>query len=934
MKINPIAIYKNFISPDGKGNQILSQLGITNPTQTSEVPFSSADYNVRTPIPYKFVEEISLPNNLKAHCYKLANGQKIVIIPKDGTTVVQTYVNTGSLNEPEKLRGISHYIEHNLFNGSEALKDKDFFGEVNKMGASTNASTSFSVTDYYIESQLLDEGDLENKIQLHSGMLQTPKFLEEKLQKEKNIVNSEINRCLSNDSSRAESIMLKNLFNIESNVPDLVAGSTDNIDALTREDVIKYFNDNYYPANMVTVITGEVEPDTTMKLVSKYFNSNKAPNQNRYHEKLVPIDKPIRQDLISTKKEGNAEIYLGFVGPENANVNDKIYLSAVETLLLGLSNAKLKNLHNKYGADIDISAERLGTRPDDLSANIISASVTENSVEPILKDIYKVIESIKTNPPSQEEFEAIKNKMKKENDLWLQCSHALNYYAGMNFLNGTPHAISDYNNIIDSMTYNDFIYAAQKYFDLNKVSMVVVHPAGTKKQRVYENYNNSVSFTGLNKKTPLDISKVAEYKAENNFNIILQDENTDIVNYSFILDAKNITPQKAAVANVLSKMLKDGTEFKSKEEINTLFDKYAIDGNISSTDKNIILSADFPIKNSDEAINLIKEKIYSPDFSDKNFNSAVEYCKAQYLASEPSAYDDYDKEMYKGTYIEYTNKDKLKSLLNINIEDVKQLYNEILSKSQGRIVVTGPFSKHPELKQKVFDNVLSLAQVAPKDIDLQKSFMPIGKTQVYTTETKRNQAQILEGFKFKQSGNMKDDLCFNLLNTILGAGPSSRLFNDLRETRHLCYSVSSSFDTINDIGSIGLKIETTTNNLETGKNTFDNIKKSIDGFNENIERIKNEKVSEEELESAKKALKNQILSDFEINNDKNYELLNSSGTYYGLNNINMQLEMIDSITAEDILNAAKYVFNSNPIYSVAATKDALEANKDYLNNLS
>ncbi len=113
------------------------------------------DYNVKTPIAYSRIGDIKISDNLTAQSYKLANGQRVVILPKDGPTIVKTYVNTGSFNEPDNLRGISHYIEHNLFNGSEDLGDKVFFDEVNKMGADTNASTSFSVTDYYIASNLL-----------------------------------------------------------------------------------------------------------------------------------------------------------------------------------------------------------------------------------------------------------------------------------------------------------------------------------------------------------------------------------------------------------------------------------------------------------------------------------------------------------------------------------------------------------------------------------------------------------------------------------------------------------------------------------------------------------------------------------------------------------------------------------------------------------
>lgn len=116
-------------------------------------------------------------------------------------------------------------------------------------------------------------------------MLQSPKFLVDKLEKEKKIVNSEINMCLSDNENIGYSQTVKNLFNIKSSSIDLVAGNTDNISSLTQDDVVKYFNNNYYPANMTTVITGEVEPQKTMELVSKYFNSTKVPTGERHFEK-------------------------------------------------------------------------------------------------------------------------------------------------------------------------------------------------------------------------------------------------------------------------------------------------------------------------------------------------------------------------------------------------------------------------------------------------------------------------------------------------------------------------------------------------------------------------------------------------------------------------------------------------------------------------
>ena len=66
--------------------------------------------------------------------------------------------------------------------------------------------------------------------------------------------------CLSEDENLGFTQTIKNLFNIKSSSLDLVAGSTDNIDSFnSKDDVVNYFNNNYYPSNMTTVITGEVD---------------------------------------------------------------------------------------------------------------------------------------------------------------------------------------------------------------------------------------------------------------------------------------------------------------------------------------------------------------------------------------------------------------------------------------------------------------------------------------------------------------------------------------------------------------------------------------------------------------------------------------------------------------------------------------------------
>ena len=100
-----------------------------------------------------------------------------------------------------------------------------------------------------------------------------------------------------------------------------------------------------------------------------------------------------------------------------------------------------------------------------------------------------------------------------------------------------------------------------------------------------------------------------------------------------------------------------------------------------------------------------------------------------------------------------------------------------------------------------------------------------------------------------------------------------------------------------------------------------------------VNKLKNEKISLEELDSAKLSLKNSILSACESVNGKNAVLSQGLSSYYGITKENQYLDMIDKITVDDIYNAAQKIFAGKPIYSIVATSDTLDYNKEYLENL-
>ncbi|MDO5437993.1 MAG: insulinase family protein, partial [bacterium] len=145
---------------------------------------------------WKLTEVEKTPYGDDIYRYELKNGQTVVLMPKkDATTIIKTFVDAGSMNENDENRGISHFNEHNVFNGSKRLEAGKFFKEVGKLGADTNASTDYAQTDFYIMSPIVDDKSLKQIIELHSDMLVNPLFPEDMVEKEKGPVTSEISMC-------------------------------------------------------------------------------------------------------------------------------------------------------------------------------------------------------------------------------------------------------------------------------------------------------------------------------------------------------------------------------------------------------------------------------------------------------------------------------------------------------------------------------------------------------------------------------------------------------------------------------------------------------------------------------------------------------------------------------------------------------------------
>lgn len=876
---------------------------------------------------YKEVATFDAPYIGKGKLYKLDNGQNIVIIPKKGPTTIKTFVKVGSFNEA-KNRGISHYIEHNLFNGSSQLKPNEFVENVTKMGGQYNASTNTSMTDYFIKSPMHNETDFEKFLEMHADMLLNPSFTDKMLEKEKGPVISEIQMYEDDPADKAYNQMIKNLFGIKADYQGLIAGSSKNIANLTRQDVLDYYNEWYTPDNMTTVLVGEVNPDKAIPIVSKLFNQRKntsVQNKNHFYEPLNPAQTTVRTDIKSNHVDA-VMLNMAFTGPRNNDMKDTVATMALCTALTGYENARLtKTLKELNTAgSMDISA--INPNYNDPQFIALGTTFTPGKEEAGLKAIYSTLQSMSAQPVTEQELSIVKNKLKNSFEQLSENSMGVANLVGQAVTDhGSLNAYTDVVNHINNLTPQDIQQAAQKYLDLNKTSIVMVHP---EKQQI--GFGSSSS----DKNDRFKLKNIKEYDLWNNLHAAINDDPDSIrTSASLTLETDDIKTTKPGVVYILSLMLNKGTQNYSEEQLHDIIDSNNLGISAGASGSSIDLSADCPKEKLPMALQVIKEILYNPDLSKEKFEKAKEELKVQ-LSSLPK-----DPE-YKAMEILFPEfnignspRKTLANLDKVTLQDVQTLYKQVILDSQGKIAIDGPISKTPGLGQQVFTELqYGMAFVNKYHPVKQVESKPLAETIVLTEAEPRNQADIVQIFKIKENRNIKDKASLIVLNEILGGNSQSRLFTDLRESQKLAYKVKSIYSDNRDYGMMKLLIKTTTEDDLKGP-TRENVKKSLDGFRKHMHDLMTIPVKEEELNTAKLEAKTRFINAIESSSDRTAMIQTGYNTLYGANYHNEMIDAIDKLTPRDIRNAAVLYLNKPSAISMIASPDTIKDMKNYLEKL-
>ena len=516
--------------------------------------------------------------------------------------------------------------------------------------------------------------------------------------------------------------------------------------------------------------------------------------------------------------------------------------------------------------------------------------------------------------PSQAETDYVKKLMKLERDDVFNSSAALNQVLGSSALNNNFNLLLNGDNFINNISSADMAMAARKYLDLNKVSIGVVHPKET------ANKASTVAFKGNLDKKMIDVSMVREYTLPNNVYFTYNSEDVEKSIMVVTYDVPQNHKYKPGVSSVLSRMLKEGTANVDKKTFYTNLRNDLIGLSVGSYGANIEGSIGAFTENLPKAISILKDNIENPNFTQENFDKIKNDLIESISCAKKGPFNKLMKELHPDCPVGYTREEVLASLKTMTLDDVKAFHHDILTQGRARVVVTAP----KEYEQVAAQLLSTYPQAKQFDKKIVEEFQPLTETKIVTEQEKCNQADIIQAFKFKVNQNPRDKVVFQLMNMILGGNSSSRLFQDLREKQKLAYYVRSHVNMHNDTGVLMLNISTTTDNPLESENKLENLDKSLDGFKKHIELMKNTQCSEDELNKCKKMLKTKMLNMAESANKRTVMLSGAQKSLNGIAQLEDTIRLIDTVTPQDIQNAANYVFNSPSVISVLGSEETLK----------
>jgi len=347
--------------------------------------------------------------NLKVDKYQMANGLRVLLHadPKAPLINYQTWYKVGGKDDPKGQTGIAHLFEHLMFRETKKRKGKDFLQDIQSRGIYLNAYTSPDHTVYYFN---LPKKELEYIAELEAERMVDLVLNETNLKLEQDIVKEERMMRYENSPQNITIDLFETIFK-NSNYRSPVIGYKKDIDAISIQKCLDFYNTFYSPNNAVLVIVGPIHIEKTKKILEKYYGHLKpAKLPDRAYPEESKQTKPRSKDLHRPVQ--TASFTLAYPLPK-AGSRASYALELLSFILGGGESSRLyRNLVEENAMAVSVHADSYFLETEGIfyiSSDLHPKKSLKTAEQLAFQEVQKII----SQPITQEELDLAKTNIVK-----------------------------------------------------------------------------------------------------------------------------------------------------------------------------------------------------------------------------------------------------------------------------------------------------------------------------------------------------------------------------------------------------------------------------------------------------------------------------------------------------------------------------------------
>ncbi len=845
----------------------------------------------------------------------LPNGLRIFLKPIPGAPVVTSMVayKVGSSDENLDFTGLSHYLEHLMFKGTEKIMPGEIDRRTLRAGGQNNAYTNEDMTNYHFD---FGADNWEVALAIEADRMQNLRIdTKHEFEQEKGAVVSELEMDEDQPWDLESKTILPLLFG-KGPYGHPVIGERAHVRGATAAVIKSHYDAWYHPNNAVLVLVGGFDPDKALVKIQALFGpipSAKLPP--RKPEIAIKRDKPIRKEIVS--KFQSPRMLMGF-NTVRSGAPGYYALEVIEDLLAGGKTGRLyKKLVDELALASAVSASHSSGRYAGwfgLQVEVLDGKSKEAAEKAVVEELKK----LQQQPVSAEELARVKRGLLAHTVFARESVHGLADSIAQGVCTNDLEFLKTYLPRIQQVTQEDVQKAAREFFNLDQEVVVWSIPpvakggagaaagAGPKPRR-----HDRDTPTGAG--SEFSLKDTQRHVLPNGLTLLLRENRrlpivvADVsLRYSSLL----VPEEKGGVGALVGALLDEGTAEHTGPQIAEMIENVGGSLDLHSSGGSLkVLSGD-----RDLGLGLLFECLSRSTFP----ADAFERKKAQLL----SALEDQERQpnsrarrvFHQLAYGKHPfGRDPLgtRALLGaLTPADCKAFYQEAFVPNNTICVVVGDFDSKQMVEQigRLTANWKSTKLDRPITPEVTKPGSFVQKVVVMPEAAQLNFYMGHVGIR----RNNPDFYRLLIMDYVLGTstGFNDRLSARLRDREGLAYTVSA-----NITGSSAEEPGLFTCYIGTPPANLERVKK---GFLEEIVRLRNEKPTVQEVEDVKLYLVGSL--PFKVaTNDRVAALLTSIERFHlGLSYLDDYKKAVLAVTPEDVQAVAKKYLDPEHLYLVIA----------------